>query len=603
MPSSPMFVIVAIGLMGFACQWVAWRTQLPAILYLLLTGVLVGPVFNVLNPDALFGDLLFPFISLMVAIILFEGSLTLKKSELKEIGGAVRNMVSYGALINAIVTGTAAHILVGLEWELAFLFGAIVVVTGPTVIQPMLKTVRPNKTISRTLRWESIVIDPLGALFAVLVFEWIVVQQSNASLAMVFWVFFLTVAAGFVIGLMFAYFFGLLLRHHWVPEYLQNYASVAFVSCAYFLADALMHESGLLAVTVMGFWLVNMRGVHMQSILNFKEDLTVMFVSGLFIILAARLDFSTLQQVGWGALGVLFVMQFIARPLKVLICTYGSSFSNAERVLIGWIGPRGIVAAAVSALFALRLEEFNFEHASFLVPLTFSVIIGTVIIQGASARFLAKALNVCEPEAQGYLIIGANPVAIEIAKSLHAENRTVVLCSTYWHEIRQARMANLTTYYGNPMSDHAYINLDLTGIGGLLGLSRDYEHNTAAALRFREDFSTRNVFSLAPPEEYKVHEKHRPSEQYTGRTLFGKKITYEMLNDLIQQRGQIKRTTLTKSYTYRDWVETNIKKQGIPLFAIDPANRIHWFTGDAAPEPLPEWVVFSLSEADKEKTV
>jgi CPA1 family monovalent cation:H+ antiporter len=388
-----LLLLSLIGLLGLLCQWAAWRVKLPAILFLLLTGILLGPVTGLLDPDALFGDLLFSFISLSVAIILFEGSLTLKRSELSEVGSVVKNLVTYGALLNGVIVTICTHYLTGISWSLSALFGAIMVVTGPTVIMPMLRTVRPNAVLARTLRWEGIVIDPLGALLAVLVFEWIVAHQIGTNLLHVFSIFGQTIAVGSVLGGGVAYSYGLLLRHRFIPLYLHNFSAIVVVTSTFAVSNILMHESGLLAVTIMGIWLANMRGVHTRDILNFKENLTLMLVSTLFIVLSARLQFDGLITLGWGALGVLLVMQFIARPVKVFLSTINSTLSRNERLLLAWVGPRGIVAAAITAVFALKLELMNIPHAELLVPLAFSVIIGTVVIQSATARYLTVKLG------------------------------------------------------------------------------------------------------------------------------------------------------------------------------------------------------------------
>ncbi|MFT4997821.1 MAG: NhaP-type Na+/H+ or K+/H+ antiporter, partial [Flavobacteriales bacterium] len=349
-----LLLLSLIGLLGLLCQWAAWRVKLPAILFLLLTGILLGPITGLLDPDALFGDLLFSFISLSVAIILFEGSLTLKRSELSEVGSVVKNLVTYGALLNGVIVTICTHYLTGISWSLSALFGAIMVVTGPTVIMPMLRTVRPNAVLARTLRWEGIVIDPLGALLAVLVFEWIVAHQIGTNLLHVFSIFGQTIAVGSVLGGGVAYSYGLLLRHRFIPLYLHNFSAIVAVTSTFAVSNILMHESGLLAVTIMGIWLANMRGVHTRDILNFKENLTLMLVSTLFIVLSARLQFDGLITLGWGALGVLLVMQFIARPVKVFLSTINSTLSRNERLLLAWVGPRGIVAAAITAVFALK---------------------------------------------------------------------------------------------------------------------------------------------------------------------------------------------------------------------------------------------------------
>lgn len=590
-----LLILVLIGLLGLLCQWAAWRIKLPAILFLLLTGILLGPTFGILDPDILFGDLLFSFISLSVAIILFEGSLTLKRSELSEIGDSVRNMVSYGALINATITTIAAHYFTGLSWSLSALFGAIMVVTGPTVIMPMLRSVRPNALISRTLRWESIIIDPLGALFAVLVFEWIVAQQASSELVHVFVVFAETIATGALLGIFIGYCFGLLLRNRLIPEFLQNFAAIAFVTSTFAISNILMHESGLLAVTIMGIVLANMPGVHTKDILSFKESLTLIFVSALFIILSARINFDALIAIGWGALGVLLIMQFVARPCKIMVSTFNSNFSFNERLLLSWVGPRGIVAAAITAVFALKLETMQMEGAELLVPLAFSVIVGTVLIQSITARALAKTLNVCEPNTKGFLVIGANRIAITLCKALETVEIKTILCDTNWEDISAARMEGLNTYYGNAMSDHAELHLDLTSLGGMLGLSRNHATNTTSALRFREDFGSRKIFILPAIEDEKSHNKHRASEFYKGRVLFSNDITYRKLNSLIEKGAQIKKTQISDAYTFEDWTSDNDNKQTISLFALSKKNDFYWFTSKDTIEPKSGWTIFSLA--------
>tara|TARA_B110001454_G_scaffold13596_1_gene12317 strand:- start:3024 stop:4820 length:1797 start_codon:yes stop_codon:yes gene_type:complete len=591
-----LLMLGLIGMLGFACQILAWRIKVPAILFLLLTGIILGPVTGLFDPDALFGDFLFSFISLCVAVILFEGSLTLKRSELKGIGSTVRNMVTYGAFINAAITTIAVHYITSLSWSISALFGAIMVVTGPTVIMPILQSVRPNLMISRTLRWEGIIIDPLGALFAVLIFEWIVAQQTGSDWLHVLAVFSQTIFIGTLFGILAGYCLGLLLRHHLIPKYLQNFAALAFVTGAFSLSNTLMHESGLLAVTIMGIWLVNMRGVNTKDILSFKESLTLMFVSALFIILSARVDLNALYAIGWGAVGVFLVVQLVSRPVKVFVSTIGSKFTFKERVFLSWVGPRGIVAAAVSVVFAIKLEQLNMENAELLVPLAFSVIIGTVLLQGLTARPLAKLLGVESPENKGVLIIGANPVSIVVAESLNKIGLKTLLCDSHWEDISAARMKGLDTYYGNPVSDHAEMNLELNGFKTMLGLSRHSATNNTTALRFKEDFGVKNVFTLPSEEELNSHEKHVVSESYKGHTLFGANITYTKLNALVNKNGFVKNTPLSEAYSFEQWLKDN--NGVIPLFVLDKKERIHWFTSEHKPIPEAGWKVFSLSIQD-----
>ncbi len=575
---STLMMLGTIGVLGFFCQWLSHRVRLPAILFLLLTGILLGPISGLLDPDALFGDLLFPYISFSVAVILFEGALTLRRSELQDIGAPVRNMVSVGVLISAVIMAAAAYVLVGLSWQISALFGAIMVVTGPTVIVPMLKTVRPNRRVADVLRWEGIVIDPIGALFAVLVFEWIVVQKTASGLDSVFLIFVQTILVGLFFGLLVGFLFGLLLRQHQIPEGLQNFASLAMVCFAFAASEALAHESGLLAVTVMGVLLTNMKGVHVHSILEFKEDLTVVFVSMLFVILAARIDFAAFANLGWNAILLLLVMQFIARPLKVAVSFLGSGFTWREQALISWIGPRGIVAAAVSAVFALRLEEVSLEGADQLVPLAFLIIIGTVVLQSLTARPLARMLKIAEPTTPGVMIVGSNKFSIAVANALQKEQVRTLICDTRWDALRHARLSGLETYYGNPSSDHAHIHLSISDYGTMLGLSNHREYNVMQAARFRSEFGARNVLVLPPNHDAERSFKHAASSLSSGRNFLDPEYSYLNLRRMMDGGANIKVTELSDEYTFEDWQGDNAK--ALPLFCLKANGDLTFYADD-----------------------
>ncbi|NNC99671.1 MAG: sodium:proton antiporter [Gammaproteobacteria bacterium] len=567
-----------IGFVGFLCQWLAHQVKLPAILFLLLSGMLLGPAFSILDPDALFGDLLFPYISLSVAVILFEGALTLKKNEFDEIGRPVRRMVTVGVVVSALLMTLAARYLTDLSWSLSALFGAIMVVTGPTVIMPMLKSIRPISKIADVLRWEGIIIDPIGALVAVLVYEWIVVQETAAALSEVLYVFLGTVFSGMLVGLGAGYLLGVLLRNHLIPEKLHNFASLAMVCFIFALSDSLMHESGLLAVTVMGMLLTNMRGVHIHSILEFKESLTTVFVSALFIILAARIDTSAFAALGWSALLLLVVMQFIARPLKIALSFAGSSFTWREQALIAWVGPRGIVAAAVAAVFALKLEVLGIAGADKLVPLTFLIIIGTVVFQSLSAGPLARILGVALPETHGVVIIGSNLVSVAIGKALESAGIGSLVCDTSWEKLRAARNIGLQTYYGNPSSEHASLHINYSPYGYMLGLSNHFEYNLTQANTFAEEFGFRNVFVLPPNESTERFQRHVTQSTQSGRMLFNEQMAFYSLKNALNDGGKIKSTGLSAEYDYSQWLKDN--PDALPLFALQADKELMFNTID-----------------------
>ncbi|WP_020677852.1 cation:proton antiporter [Geopsychrobacter electrodiphilus] len=575
------------------CQWLAWRVKLPAIIFLLLVGILSGPILDIFKPQELFGDLFFPFISLSVAIILFEGSLTLKFSEIRGLQQVVRNMVSIGMLVTWMITALVTRFALDLSWQVAFLFGAITVVTGPTVIVPMLRTVRPTAAVSNILRWEGIVIDPIGASLAVLVYEFIISGGGRGALGHTMLTFAEIVAVGAIIGSGGGYLFGLLLRRHWLPEFLHNLSTLALVIGSFALSNALQDEAGLVTVTVMGIWLANMKGVDTEDILDFKENLSILLISVLFIMLAARLEMTSFVELGWSALWVFLAIQFLARPLNVLISTYGSALKWPERHLLAWIAPRGIIAAAISALFAMQLVNHGLESAKALVPLTFMVIIGTVLLQSTTARLVALWLGVAEPEPKGFLIIGANEVARAIAKALLTAGLRVQLVDDSWEKIAKAKMGGLPTYLGNPVSEHADRHLDLIGIGRMLALSPHDSVNLAAALHYRMELGKNNVYTLQSKPSNGGTNSQQVSALRRGKSLFGTKVTYESLQSALAAGAAIKITNLTESFGMAE-LQTTHGEGLIPLFAIDERERIHVFSVGETVAPVEGWSVLSL---------
>tara|TARA_R110002050_G_scaffold1244_2_gene8487 strand:- start:12169 stop:13998 length:1830 start_codon:yes stop_codon:yes gene_type:complete len=605
MHQEAVIALSVIGIVAIFCQWFAWWVKLPAIVFLLVAGIILGPLTGWLNPEQLFGDLLFPMVSLAVAIILFEGSLTLKFDEIRGLQKVVRNMLTVGVGITWACITLATHYILNFSWSLSLLFGAMMVVTGPTVIVPMLRTVRPNATISNILRWEGIVIDPLGAILAVLVFEVILSMQlqGHASASHTVYMFAQTLVMGSAIGGLAAYLFGLVLRKHLMPEYLHNVATLCLVFGVFALSNHFSEESGLLAVTVMGIWLANMKNVPVEDILDFKESLSILLISGLFILLAARLEFAQFEALGIGALFVFLLIQFVIRPFKVFVSTVGSDLTWQEKTLISWIGPRGIVAAAVTALFAIRLQEIGVEHAELLVPLAFTIIIGTVILQGATAKFIAQKLGVANPDDSGFLIIGANPTAIVIAKALNDNGYRTRLTDTSWTNAKSSRMAGLDTYYGNAVSDHADRHLDLVGLGQVLTLTPQKELNALAGLRYRSEFGSNHVYTLSTEVEKEkdgTEQESRTKATNGYHVLFGSEITFSKLASLIAQGAKAKRTKLSESFDYEAYKE-QYGKRATPLFAINNKKRLYFFTATDSVVPEQGWTIVSLVQEDKEQ--
>jgi len=605
MEEQAVIALSVIGVVAALSQWFAWWVKLPAIVFLLLAGLVLGPLTGWLDPDALFGNLLFPMVSLSVAIILFEGSLTLKFEEIRGLQKVVRNMLTVGVSITWLGITLATHYFLDFSWDLSLLFGAMMVVTGPTVIVPMLRTVRPNVTISNILRWEGIVIDPLGAILAVLVFEVILSMQlhGHASVSHTIYMFGQTLAVGIITGALAGYLFGLVLRKHLMPEYLHNVATLTLVFAVFALSNHISEESGLLTVTVMGIWLANMKNVPVDDILDFKESLSILLISGLFILLAARLDFSQFEALGFGAVIVFIFIQFIIRPIKVMVSTYNSDLSWQEKTMISWIGPRGIVAAAVTALFAIRLQEIGVEKAELLVPLAFTIIIGTVLLQGATAKFLANRLGVADPEDSGFLIIGANPVARLIARALNENGYRTRLTDTSWTNVKASRMEGLDTYYGNAVSEHADRHLDLIGLGQVLTLTPQKELNALAALRYRAEFGANSIYALSVDKDSNSSSEQgsRTSVSHNSHILFGRDTTFSKLASLVAQNASIKHTGLSENFTFADY-QDEYGKRALPLFAFDSKKRLHFFTATDDISLVEGWTIVSLIQAEQDET-
>jgi CPA1 family monovalent cation:H+ antiporter len=594
MHAQGLILLSGILLAGMGCQWIAWRMKLPAILFLLICGILAGPVLGWLNPDDLFGDLLFPFISLSVAVILFEGGLTLKFREIRGIEAVIRNLITFGMGITWMITALAVHWLLDFPWELAFLFGAIMVVTGPTVIVPMLRSVRPREHLANILRWEGILIDPIGATLAVLVHQFIVTEAAQGELLASITVFGKILAIGFVLGGSAGYFFGTALRRHWVPQYLHNFTTLALVCGIFALSDMLEPESGLLAVTVMGIWMANMKDVHLDEILDFKESLSLVLISMLFIVLAARLDGQAFLGLGWSSLGVFVIIQFISRPVTAHIAALGSKLTMSERHLLAWIAPRGIVAAAISALFAIRLESAGFPEASQMVPLAFLVIIGTVLLQSLTAGPIARWLHVAEPEPKGFLIVGADRLARAIGEALQKNGFRIVLADQAWDNINTANMQGLRTYWGNVASIHADRHLNLSGIGSLLALSPSNDLNALAAKHYRMEFEPKNIYAIRNQEETNQAIQEKAAIQQGGQPLFRETLTRDALCGFLSEGAEVKTTLLTEKFTFEDYLEKR-QEHRIPLFAIDPGESIYPLTPKQKIAPEADWKIIGLT--------
>jgi len=577
---------------GVGAQWLAWRLHLPSILLLLVAGFILGPVTEFLDPDELFGDLLLPFVSVAVAVILFEGGLSLRLRDIPDIGGVVPRLVTVGAAITGLLGALAAHLIIGLDEGVAILAGAILIVTGPTVIVPMLEQIRPIGRVSTILRWESIVIDPIGATLAVLIFEGVVVGDLGDASSLALEGVAKTLGAGVLIGGGAGFLLAVLLGRYWIPDALQNAVTLTFVVGVSTVCETIQEGSGLLAAVVMGIVLANQRLATVRHIIHFKENIRVLLLAVLFVILAARLTFDDIEAVGFEGLIFIALMIVIVRPLSVLASTAGSALSWQERLFLSGVAPRGVVAASVASIFAIGLAEEGVSDANKLVPLVFGTVVGTVAVYGVLSPLLARRLGLARSNPQGIVIVGAHPWVREIARVLVENEVSVLLVDNFRPDATAARLAGLDATNANILDEELHRELDLSEKGRILAMTPNDEVNTLAVQRFIEYFGRAEVYQLAAKGDGE-DDKRSASREQRGRVLFEDGLTFQSLDDAFKAGATVRATQLSEQFSLEDLAAQH--GHVIPLFLISPNGTVSVFATDKRPPGRPGQVVISLT--------
>jgi len=582
-----MLELAGIIILGIVAQWFAWRLKIPAILPLILTGLLVGPVSTLITPDGskwieplwngetgLFpGERLFNFVSLSIALILFEGGMTLKKDEIKNVGPVIYKLISWGSLITMTTAGIAAHYIIGLSWPMAFLFSALIIVTGPTVITPILRNLAIKKDISTVLKWEGILIDPIGALAAVLVYEFITVGSTHGSEytqeALI--EFGKIIVIGVSIGFTTAYAFAMALKQKWIPHYLINVMSLASVLGVFVLSDLFANESGLLAVVVMGMVLGNMKIAALKDVLYFKEAISILLISILFILLSANINISDFELIyNWQSLALFGIVVLVVRPLGVFLSTYKSGMKLNEKLFISWVGPRGIVAAGIASLFGLKLASQGVEGAEYITPLVFMIVLGTVLLNATTARLFARISGVLLNRSEGILIIGASPPARLIATYLQNKERRVVLIDSNPKHIENAKKLNLEAIECDIYSDDLVENIELNDIGYLMALTGSSSINQYAISKLKLHFGEQGAYRLISPEEMK------DNTNSAENGLFSHTDDYINISEVVRDYPQINEVEISSKDHYLSLLEaTKNEIKTVPIFIKDLDGEIH----------------------------
>ncbi|MFY0604625.1 MAG: sodium:proton antiporter [Flavobacteriaceae bacterium] len=581
-----MLELSGIIILGILAQWVAWKFKIPAILPLILIGLLVGPIASEFFTEdgskyiepiwngkkGLFpGDYLYYFVSLAISIILFEGGLTLKRDEIRTVGPVITKLITLGSAITFFGAGIIAHYTFDLSWELSFLFSGLIIVTGPTVITPILRNIPLKKDVSAVLKWEGILIDPIGALVAVLVFEFISVGGGSGFTKTALTEFGKILLFGTTFGFTFAHALAFVINKKWIPHYLLNVVSLSTVLLVFVESEIFAHESGLLAVVVMGMVLGNSNLKNLKELLYFKESLSVLLISMLFILLAANINIEDLMLLYNWKTAVLFVLVvFVIRPLAVFLSTHKSNLKFNEKLFISWVGPRGIVAAGIASLFGSKLIKQGVEGAEYITPLVFMIVLGTVLLNATTARFFAKVIGVFLKNSNAILIVGASDAARLIGNYLQENEKRVVLIDSNKTFIENAVKEGLEAYRVNIYDDDLTDNIELNDVGYLIAMTGSDAVNKYALMNLSKTFGEHGAFRLASAEEVKMKNFNEKN------IFFSPQDDYINLSEAVRDYPTIYEIEITSEEEYEVSLEKLYKQlESVPLFVKTSDKNIY----------------------------
>jgi NhaP-type Na+/H+ or K+/H+ antiporter/mannitol/fructose-specific phosphotransferase system IIA component (Ntr-type) len=604
--------VVAAAFAGVMLVIISRKLGLPSILLLLLGGFLLGPQvcgeYALVQTDSL-GDGLSVIVSLAVGLILFEGGLTLNMDGYRSASTVIKRLLTVGVLVTWLGTAALVWLIAGVDFRFALLAGSLVIVTGPTVIAPLLKRINANARISSILHWEGVLIDPIGVFVAVLCFEWTTGMAAGDAVGNLL----LRVLSGLAIGTAGGFGLSQLLKRNIVPEELLNVFALASAGLIFGAAEMIRSEAGLLSVTTAGFIVGLTRSVTVKQIRTFKEELTSLLIGALFVLLASRLTFQQFQT--FGAMGFLSVgaVMLLVRPIGVLLCSVRTDVRPAERAFLSWVAPRGIVAGSVSSLFALTLERQGVDDASFVESFTYSVIIGTIVLQGSTAGWLVRRLGLQREQPNGWLIIGAHGLARKLAEFIHGKSQVpVVLIDSNTRAVKQARDLGLTSIMADARDVALHERQELRAVGNVLAFTDNEDLNARLCQIWAEIVGKANVFRCNPSgtDLLKKEDEQAPAGRVvwprlpkpsliSGELRRGETITLQTSGEKVPAMHQV--TALAKVVDGRVVLDPAVhdSKQTAKAPAADKTARATHAAGDdGTDDPTRSHTLFLRREAD-----
>ncbi|MEK9727918.1 MAG: sodium:proton antiporter [Candidatus Margulisiibacteriota bacterium] len=568
---SLLISLALVPILGVLGQWIAWRSRLPSIIILLFLGFLAGPVLSILNPDEVFGDILYPLVSLLVSVIVFEGGLNLRIKDLKNIGSSLFRLVLIAPLITIGLMFYFTHTILGISFELSIMFSALMVITGPTVIIPLLRHIKVSPKISSLIRWEGILIAPIGTFLIVLVYQSVFISSDHVLKITLLLLIKIMAVATFM-GILFSFLIILFFKRNWVPDFLQELITLIIVFVAFIGSNFVQQDSGILTVVLMGIILANQQQISLQHVKVFKENLRILSISTLFIVLSSRLIFDDLL--------VLFDLQhlvyllsliFVVRPVATFVSLVGTSLRFKERLLMAWIAPRGIVTASIASLFALRLVNLGVPQAELLVPLTFLVLIFTVVVYGFSLNPFIKMIKLEDNDKIGMLVVGANKVSVAISRLLNTiENIDVTVVDLNRKRVQYARLDGVKAMHTSIFSPRVVEDMHLGAYRYMVALTENDEVNSLSCIKYSEVIGPTNVFRF-PPISINASQTEGLKMVELGKSIV--EFDYHYIMSVFQNNDSFKMITIV------DDMDTQMfaKQYGnelIPVLGISSTNQL-----------------------------
>lgn len=558
-----------IAFFAIAAQWMGWKSKIPAIVFLLIGGFLAGPVFQFVQPSALLGDLLQPLVSLAVGIILFEGSVSLNFKEIKEAKSSIKRVIFIGGPVAWALTSLAGFYVAGLSWPVALTFGALLIVTGPTVIIPLLKNAHLKERPASILKWEGIINDPVGAVLAILCYEFYKISALehhdvggflSSTILSIMLIAFFSVLSAHIIAWLF--------NRDAVPEYMKPAFLLSSVVVFFSLCNSIEHDFGLIGVTIMGVALANMGVTGIEELKRFKETLSIMLISAVFIILTANIDPAILLGIDMRGVAFIAALLFIIRPLTLVVSGLGSKMSWQEIILTGWIAPRGIVCAAVAGVLGPSLVAIGYEDGNRLLALAFAIVLCTVFAHGLSVKPLARRLGLAHTGKDGLIIVGASDWAIEFAKALKNRDIDVIIADKNWHALRAVRLADIPTYYGEVLSDETEYHLELARYNILLAVTNNPAYNALICNKFIHEFGRDKVYQFLPHDEDE-HKRRQMTESMRGQTFGMADLGYWDVKSLFMKGWRFRTSRIGKKENLDEIIK---KKEGGQIHILGSLN-------------------------------